>query len=227
MLRRLIALTLFTLSMGSSGQKIIQDSDITMLALGDSYTIGESVIESQRWPFQFVAALRKLNLTAENPDYIAITGWTTTQLIQGIDIYLNREKKYNLVSILIGVNNQYQGLDISSYMPELNTIIKLALDIVDQDPSRVFLLSIPDYAFTPFGAGKSSISKEIDEYNAIKRKVAEEYKIAFIDITPISRTGLDVPSLVASDGLHPSGEQYGLWVEEILSNLERSNPLKP
>ncbi len=95
--------------------------------------------------------------------------------------------------------------------------MKISLDIVDQDPSRVFLLSIPDYAFTPFGAGKSSISKEIDEYNVLKRQVAEEYKIAYIDITPLSRTGLNTPSLVASDGLHPSGEQYGKWVEEILS----------
>jgi acyl-CoA thioesterase-1 len=200
--------------------KITLDPDITMLALGDSYTIGESVIKSQRWPFQFVAALRKLDYAGKEPDYIATTGWTTTQLIQGIDISLNRKKKYNLVSILIGVNNQYQGLDISTYKPELITIIKLALDIVDQDPSRVFILSIPDYAFTPFGAGKSSISKEIDEYNTITRQVAEEYKIAYIDITPISRTGLNVPSLVASDGLHPSGEQYAGWVEEILSYSE-------
>jgi acyl-CoA thioesterase-1 len=220
MKQRLLVLALFTLTIGISGQKISIDSDITMLALGDSYTIGESVIESQRWPHQFVAALRKLDLAVKDPDYIATTGWTTTQLIQGIDIYLNREKKYNLVSILIGVNNQYQGLDIFRYKPELITIIKLALDIVDQDPSRVFLLSIPDYAFTPFGAGKSSISKEIDEYNAIKKQVAKEYKIAYIDITPISRTGLNAPSLVASDGLHPSGEQYGKWVEEILSHSE-------
>jgi len=227
MKRRLIALALFTLTVGISGQKISLDSGITLLALGDSYTIGESVNESERWPYQFVAALKELDFAAKDPDYIATTGWTTAQLIQGIDISLKQEKKYNLVSILIGVNNQYQGLNISLYRPELITIIKLALDIVDQDPSRVFILSIPDYAFTPFGAGKSSISKEIDEYNAIKRQVAGEFKIACIDITPISRTGLDNPSLVAADGLHPSGKQYEKWVEEILSYMEDTSPFKP
>ncbi len=220
MQRRLFVLALLFAGMAIFAQKIRIDSDIRMLALGDSYTIGESVETHQCWPHQLMAALVELGREAEDPDYIATTGWTTTQLIQGIDMYLDRDKKYNLVSILIGVNNQYQGLDISSYEPDLIKIINLALDVVKQDNSSVFMLSIPDYAYTPFGGGKSSISKELDVYNAINRRLAAEYNIAYIDITPISRTGLDHPTLLAIDGLHPSGSQYGKWVEEILNYLD-------
>lgn len=213
----LFVIILFAISMAISGQKIHIEPAVSMLALGDSYTIGESVVMDERWPHQFVAALKTQNIKAEEPDYIARTGWTTQQLIQGIDIQLDRDKSYNLVSILIGVNNQYQGLDISIYKPELEKIIKLALAIVRQDASKIFIVSIPDYAFTPFGEGKEAVSKKIDEYNAINRELAGKYNISHIDITPISRTGLNKPSLVAGDGLHPSGKQYELWAEAILS----------
>lgn len=221
---RLIFCTLFVSFMTVSAQKNAIEEPVSMLALGDSYTIGESVKLSERWPHQFVTALTIHGYESIEPDYIARTGWTTRQLIQGIDIQLDREKKYNLVSILIGVNNQYQGLDISIYKPELEKIIKLALDVVNQDTSKVFMLSIPDYAYTPFGNGKASISKELDKYNAINRQSAKIYKIAYIDITAISRNGLKNPSLVAGDGLHPSARQYGLWVEEILSCFRIPDP---
>ena len=227
MKRRFIALALLFAGMAIFAQNINIESEVRMLALGDSYTIGESVQTSQRWPHQLMAALVELGREAEDPDYIATTGWTTTQLIQGIDMYLDRDKKYNLVSILIGVNNQYQGLDISSYEPELKKIINLALDVVHQDASRVFILSIPDYAFTPFGAGKSSISEELDAYNAINKRLASEYDIAYIDITPISRNGLKDPSLVAIDGLHPSADQYKQWIGKILTSLELRETTDP
>ncbi len=164
MKRRFIVLALLFGGMAIFAQKIRIESDIRMLALGDSYTIGESIEAHQRWPHQLTVALIELGRESEAPDYIATTGWTTTQLIQGIDIYLDREKRYNLVSILIGVNNQYQGLDISSYEPDLIKIINLALDVVSLDNSKVFMLSIPDYAYTPFGGGKSPISIELDAY---------------------------------------------------------------
>jgi len=202
------------------GQSVAIDRQVSMLALGDSYTIGESVEERERWPHQLTDALKELGIEADAPDYIATTGWTTRRLIQGIRSMLDENKSYNLVSILIGVNNQYQGIDISSYEPDLRTIIDQALEICGQDTSRVFILSIPDYAYTPFGEGKSRISEEIDAYNLIKKNVAAEYGIPFIDITPISRLGLKNPSLVALDGLHPSGEQYGEWVKEILPRLQ-------
>jgi lysophospholipase L1-like esterase len=215
----LICLLLLTLS-SLQGQSITIDRQVNMLALGDSYTIGESVETWERWPHQFIDALRDLGIQADYPDYIATTGWTTRRLIQGIRSMLDEDKTYNLVSILIGVNNQYQGIDIASYEPDLRIIVDRALEIAGQDTSRVFILSIPDYAYTPFGEGRSSISDEINAYNLIKKKVADAYGIAVIDITPISRLGLINPSLVALDGLHPSGEQYGEWVKEILPRLQ-------
>jgi lysophospholipase L1-like esterase len=202
------------------GQQITLDREVRMLALGDSYTIGESVDINQRWPHQFIAELRKMGKDADLPDYIATTGWTTKDLLTGIASSLNREKDYNLVSILIGVNNQYQGMAIADYEPDLRDIIDLAIKIAGQDTTRVFMLSIPDYAYTPFGKGDKKISNEIDAYNEINRRVATEYGIARIDITPISRRGLIEPGLVAGDGLHPSGEQYREWVEKIIHTLE-------
>jgi len=202
-----------------AGQGIRIDQEVRLLALGDSYTIGESVKPEQRWPHQFIAALRSKGLKASDPDYIAITGWTTADLLNGVAGNLDRSKNYNLVSILIGVNNQYQGLDMKIYEPELCQIIDIALDLVGQDTGRVFMLSIPDYAHTPFGKGDPKISKGIDEYNSINYRVAREYGMTRVDITPISRKGLDHPSLVAGDGLHPSGKQYGEWIHEILPDL--------
>jgi len=220
MKRAIVITALLVISATMIGQHITIDSQVNMLALGDSYTIGESVELRERWPHQFIDELRKLGVSADYPDYIATTGWTTRRLIQWINNTLDEEKDYNLVSILIGVNNQYQSLAIEFYEPDLRNIIDKALDIVGQDTSRVFILSIPDYAFTPFGQGRETISEEIDEYNAIKRRIAAEYGIPYIDITPISRNGLSDPSLVALDGLHPSGKQYKLWVQSIVPRLQ-------
>lgn len=208
-----------------SSQQVTVEGRVSMLALGDSYTIGESVKEHERWPHQLITSLRALGVTAEFPDYLATSGWTTRNLLGGMQTELPEDKNYNLVSILIGVNNQYQGIEIASYEPDLREIIDLALEIVDQDSTRLMILSIPDYAYTPFGRGNTSISQEIDAYNAIKRRVAKEYGIAFIDVTGISREGLNKPSLVAADGLHPSQEQYALWVQAIIPHLNLANSL--
>lgn len=218
--KTLPVILMFLLSLPSFGQKLSIGQEVTMLALGDSYTIGQGVDTQERWPHQFVDRLRTLGISVEYPDYIARTGWTTRNLLQGIENNLEKEKGYNLVSILIGVNNQYQGSPIEGYEPDLRKIINTALGLVDQDASRVLILSIPDYAYTPFGQGFARISEEIDAYNLIKRNVAEEYGIVFIDITPISREGLDNPGLLASDALHPSGEQYGRWVEAIIPSAQ-------
>jgi len=202
------------------GQQITLDKEIHMLALGDSYTIGESVSIDQRWPHQFTDELKKIGKDVHRPDYIATTGWTTGDLLTGIASSLNREKDYNLVSILIGVNNQYQGLDISLYEPELRNIIDQAIQIAGKDTARIIMISIPDYAFTPFGKGDKSISSEIDSYNEIGRRVAQEYGILWVDITGISRKGIEETALIAGDGLHPSGEQYLEWVRKIIHALE-------
>jgi len=196
-------------------QHLRAEKEITMLALGDSYTIGESVKVHERWPNQFAARLREAGVPLRDPEYIATTGWTTGELLKGISRQLDRTRNYDLVSVLIGVNNQYRGLDMEIYEPELRLIIDQAIQAACGDTSRVFMLSIPDYAYTPFGKGEGSISKEIDQYNEIARRVAEGYGIPFHDITAISRKGLDDTILVAADRLHPSAVQYELWVEVL------------
>jgi acyl-CoA thioesterase-1 len=206
----------------AQAQEIAISQEVRMLALGDSYTIGERVKTERRWPHQFVAALRTKGIKAVDPDYIAVSGWTTSDLLKGLKNDLDRKKSYKLVSILIGVNNQYQGMDIRIYEPELRQIMDQALELVEHDTSSVFMISIPDYAFTPFGKGDKVISREIDAYNEINKRVAADYGIVRIDITPISRRGLIEPGLVAGDGLHPSGEQYREWVEKIISKMESS-----
>lgn len=220
MYKTIVSLLILGLFSSAVAQKIRIDQTVTMLALGDSYTIGASVPKSERWPHQFIDELRVLGISADYPDYIATTGWTSRKLLQGLRTRLDTEKRYNLVSILIGVNNQYQGLDISMFETDLMEIIDLALEVTDQDTSRLFILSIPDYAYTPLGGAQASISKEIDSYNSLKKRIVSRYNIAFIDITPISRLGLGRPELVAADGLHPSGQQYKEWVEQIMPRLE-------
>ena len=216
-MKQLIGLSLlFLMNLLVEAQQIEIESPLKMLALGDSYTIGESVEVEKRWPHQFVARLRDRGVTAHTPDYIAQTGWTTGNLLAGIESQFDEDQDYNLVSILIGVNNQYRGLPISSYEPELLQIVEFALGVVDGDTSRLLMLSIPDYAFTPFGGGSNTISEEIDDYNRINEGVAARYGIRYVDITPISREGLEKPALVATDGLHPSGQQYSLWVDIIM-----------
>ena len=213
------AILLITFTAPSIAQQVNLSGEVKMLALGDSYTIGQSVEINERWPHQLIDRIRSLGLEGNDPDYIATTGWTTRNLLQGINSNIDTGKSYNLVSILIGVNNQYQGISIDYYEPDLREIIDLALGVVNQDTARLLILSIPDYAYTPFGDGNEAISREIDEYNAIKRKVAAEYQIAFVNITPISREGLENPSLVAADGLHPSAAQYARWVDAIIPRL--------
>jgi len=218
----LVVITIWSINIQIFSQQIHIATEVKMLALGDSYTIGESVALNQRWPHQFVSELRKLGVIADDPDYIATTGWTTKNLLEGMEVKLTAGKTYNLVSILIGVNNQYQGIDITTYKPDLKLIIKHALDIVDQNPSRVFILSIPDYAYTPFGQGNPTISQEIDAYNAVNRALASKYNITWVDVTPISRKGIENSDLVASDGLHPSSQQYKTWVQRILASISFS-----
>jgi len=208
-----------TLSVSLQAQEIRVAPRVEMLALGDSYTIGESVGISGRWPHQFMEALRQLGVTGPDPQYIAVTGWTTGALLSALEGTDFSDREFNLVSVLIGVNNQYQGLDFGLYEPDLREILDRALEIVEGDTSRVFVLSIPDYAFTPFGMNSPGISEEINAYNAKKEQVVSEYGMAFVNITAISRQGLADPSLVAPDGLHPSATQYGLWVQEILPRI--------
>lgn len=194
----------------------IVPKELKYLALGDSYTIGESVCETCRFPEQLKKSLKSLN-----PNYtfslkiIAQTGWTTTNLISAInsqDLAVN----YDLVTLLIGVNNQYQNKLFSLYEKEFPELLNKAISLTKGDKSNVIVVSIPDYAFTPFGRGNPTISSEIDSYNAFAKKYCSENNIEFIEITDITRMGLINPNLVASDGLHPSELAYSMFVERIL-----------
>jgi lysophospholipase L1-like esterase len=190
------------------------------LALGDSYTIGESVTESERWPVQLAEALTKKGKPVASPKIIAVTGWRTDNLKNGINI-AQLKNEYDLVSLLIGVNNQYQGKPVDEYAIEYEDLLKTAIQLAGGKKERVFVVSIPDYGFTPFGKPKQAqITAALDEFNAINKRITEEYGITYFNITDISRRGLEDAELVAADGLHPSGKQYTLWVERILKDLK-------
>ncbi len=195
------------------------------LALGDSYTIGESVPVEKTWPVQLVERLNERGYEVAPPKIVAKTGWTTMNLIRGIESAINVQRDFDLVSILIGVNNQYQDKTLSEFETELNEIFRKAIFHSRQLEKGVFAVSIPDYGATPFGAANAQeIGLEIDEFNAIFRKVAEEYDVDFYNITPISRQGLENPELVANDGLHPSGLMYQYWVDQIIDQVAAKLP---
>lgn len=213
-------LLLFLISNCAEGQSLRVEKQINFLALGDSYTIGESVAENERWPVQLINRLRnEENLTCQDPRIIATTGWRTDQLKNAIIAANLQPNQYNLISLLIGVNNQYQNKSVESYAPEFEELLSMAIALAGGDKSRVFVVSIPDYGFTPFGkANQEKISRELDAYNAVNKSIADKMGVLYFNITDISRKGLAEPALVASDGLHPSGKMYSAWVELILSD---------
>jgi len=200
-------------------QKIKIENPVRFLALGDSYTIGQNVPTYDRWPNQLASQLTTKGYNVSEVKFIAQTGWRTDNLKNAID-QQQPLSGYNLVSLLIGVNNQFQGGNTSTYYSQFEDLLKTAILLASNKPEHVFVLSIPDYAYTPYGSGNTSISSQIDQFNSINKMLTESYKVKYIDITPISRMGLLKPELVASDGLHPSGNMYGLWVQEILKSVE-------
>ena len=213
---------LLFVSFHGMAQKLVVREEVRLLALGDSYTIGESVASSSRWPIQLVDSLQKRGVDCLQPKIIATTGWRTDNLKNAISrTKFKKGPEYNLVSLLIGVNNYYQGKSVESYAPEFEDLLKTALQLVGGDKASVFVLSIPDYGYTPFGKEKQqTISEGIDAYNAVNKSISDKYGVKYYDITPISRRGLDDPDLVAADGLHPSEKMYAEWVQLILSDIE-------
>ena len=189
----------------------------TFLALGDSYTIGESVEEAQRWPVQLVKKLNQEGSNIERPHIVAKTGWTTDELLGGLDT-ATIARSYDLVSLLIGVNNQYRGYDFEQYEKEFNSLLEQALALAKNDPGKVFVVSIPDYGVTPFASEKdpAKIAEELDSYNAYAAKVCQEKDIKYFNITSISRQAVNERNLIASDDLHPSGKMYERWVELMI-----------
>jgi lysophospholipase L1-like esterase len=185
--------------------------------LGDSYTIGEGVSASARWPVQLATTLKDFGLPIQDPQIIARTGWTTSELMTGIQ-QANPAGPFDLVSLQIGVNNQYRGGDLETYRLEFRALLGQAVDLAGGEASRVMVLSIPDWGVTPFAAGRAreQIAAEIDQFNAAKRAECERLGAHYIDITPISRRAGQDTSLLAADGLHPSEKMYAAWVEQAL-----------
>src|SRR5665213_1933510 len=186
----------------------------TYLALGDSYTIGQSVDVNESFPVQTVQNLKNLHFSFSEPDIIATTGWTTADLINTLNAR-PPQHKYSLVTLLIGVNNQYQGKSLADYKIEFTELLNRSILYADNNPHHVFVLSIPDYSVTSFAKGSDTakIAKEIDAFNAANKSISLNAGAHYIDITSISREAKIDQFLIAADGLHPSAIQYKRWCE--------------
>lgn len=186
--------------------------EMRFLALGDSYTIGEGVDEGERWPVRLAAMLRERGVDVADPEIIARTGWTTDELSAAIDD-ADPHGPYALVSLLIGVNNQYRGRDAEEYRAEFVGLLRRAIGFAGGDARRVIVLSIPDWGVTPFADGRdrARIAAEIDAYNAINRDEAARAGARWVDVTAQTRQAGADPSFLVGDGLHPSARSYAEW----------------
>ncbi|HDS0950269.1 TPA: SGNH/GDSL hydrolase family protein [Stenotrophomonas maltophilia] len=192
---------------------------LSYLALGDSYTIGEAVAVAGRWPHQLAAALRAQGVDLADPQTIATTGWTTDELDAGIDAAAP-QGPFDVVSLLIGVNNQYRSRPLDEYRQQFAALLERAIGFAGGDAGRVLVLSFPDWGATPFGAGSgrdlARIEIETDEFNAAAEVISTHRGVAFVDITDISRAHGGDPAMIADDGLHPSAAMYALWAARAL-----------
>ena len=193
----------------------------TYLALGDSYTIGQSVDITDRYPVQAVRLLKTDHLNCQPPEIIAETGWTTVNLINALAVSppvlstLSPVHYYNVVTLLIGVNDQYQGGSQSEYREYFTNLLRQSIALAGNLPSHVIVLSIPDYSVTPFAHGHNTtlIAAQIDSFNSINYSVSQDYQAHYLDITAESRKAAGNTSLIASDGLHFSGKEYAIWAQ--------------
>ncbi len=188
------------------------------LALGDSYTVGEGVAPAESWPFALARKLRDQGRPLAAPDVVAVTGWTTDELQAGL---AGRElaPPYALVSLMIGVNNQYRGRELAEYRGQFDELLRFAVAMAGNQPLRVLVVSIPDWGVTPTGAAdprsREVIAAAIDAFNAAAREITEAAGCRFVDITPLSRACGDAPGMLVADGLHPSAAQYRRWLPVI------------
>ena len=194
---------------------------IRFLALGDSYTIGESVGPSERWPVQLAMLLKEKGVNTQL-DMIARTGWTTNELWSAIR-QSPPQGTYDLVSLLVGVNDEYRGGSAEQYRQDFRFLLGKAIHYAGDDPQRVIVLSIPDWGVTPYAQNDprpaAQISAEIDAFNAVNKDEAQKAGVRYVDITPISREAPKDPALIAPDGLHPSGKMYAAWAALALPEI--------
>lgn len=195
------------------------------LALGDSYTIGEGVDEADRWPMQLARRLREAGVALDDPRIIATTGWTTDELSAALDAVEPLGSDWALVSLLIGVNNQYRGRPVDDYVPEFAALLDRAIAYARGEAGRVLVLSIPDWGVTPFAFAGSFdpevIAEALDAYNAAAAQVCAERGVAFVDITPVSRVRGAEPEMLVEDALHPSAAMYAEWTARALPVARR------
>jgi lysophospholipase L1-like esterase len=204
-----------------TSKEVMPDNSFTFLALGDSYTIGESVAEASRFPEQAVQMFSQKSIRFSKPEIIATTGWTTGNLLNAISTTVTHPP-YDLVTLLIGVNNQYQGRSLTEYEHEFELLLNKAVEFAGYDKTRIIVFSIPDWGATPFAAGRNrqQISAEIDAFNSINKKISNNKNVQYIDITPGTREAMQDIELVASDGLHPSPKEYFRWANALVTLIE-------
>ena len=213
------------------------DKKITYLALGDSYTIGESVNTRERYPIQLAEKIEWLSkndansndknrIYVDKPQIIAKTGWTCEDLLAAIRLEEQKnelKQKYDIISLLIGVNDQYRNYDSTLYEERFEKLLQKAISLAGKDASKVFVISIPDYGMTEYAKSKKinaqKVATEIDYYNKINKQIALKYKVSYFDITPISRKAVSDKNLIAKDGLHPSSQMYKEWVELMAEDI--------
>lgn len=193
----------------------------TYLALGDSYTIGQSVDPKDAYPNQLVTQITGDGFAIDPATILATTGWTTNDLINAINTSDLPGKQYDFVTLLIGVNDQYQGLSQDQYRINFEQLLNTALKFAGNNKDHVFVISIPDWGVTPFAGGDDArIGPLIDQFNAINLEISLKYQVHYINVTPISRLAAKDLSLIAADGLHPSGKMYGMWVDLLKPVVE-------
>ena len=193
-------------------QQAKDTGQLRWLALGDSYTIGQSVADSERYAVQTAGLLRGAGINMQDPEIIAMTGWTTQNLLDAIK---NKpaSPSYAIVTLLIGVNNQYQGRSLDEYRTQFTSLLTQSIQLAGGRHGRVIVLSVPDYSVTPFAAGldRAAIARDIDAFNAVNKEISNQYKVWWLDVTASSRMAAADPGLIAADGLHFSGREYRNW----------------
>ena len=217
------SLVLLIILVFCSLQTFAQKDSLSYLALGDSYTIGTSEMPEFSWPQQLVEKLVQKGNLVKEPKIVAGAGWTTEKLILEIQT-ADLSTEYDLVSLLIGVNNQYRGLDIDLFRKQFLVLLEKSISLAGNDTSKVFVVSIPDWGVMPFAKFKDAkkITREIGNYNAIIKAEVEKRNVLYIDITKLSRQAIVDKTLIAPDSLHPSKKMYRSWVKKISKNLVKS-----